>query len=900
MMKIIANGKSISVENKEILKTGNKNAYKMTIETSEDWEGFTLSVVFKIGFIKIRTEVVNGTIIIPEIKNKPDNQRIYVGLFGIKINEDGTKEERDSTNLDYLLVEEGAYDDYLALPPDEEPSLLDRYLKEMKEYFESSKQEFEDSVTEAESDITTAKNGAVNTINSEKDAAISAIGTAKENALGELNDSKESAINEIEDLNNGLKTRVASLESGKVDKEAGKQLSDENYTLAEKNKLAGLENYDDTSIKNSIQAVRNDLANYYRKNETYSKIEVDQMISVIPKFAIQVVDSLPTTEISPTTIYLLRTGTESANVFTEYIYINGGWEKLGTQKLDLSGYSTTEQMNQAISSAINALETTMNAALAGKVDKAEGKGLSTNDYTNEEKQKLADTASGLASLLNRFNDYSDFDSFVERYILMRKTGEIFGTVFKPFEESHLSTGERTGASIGKYMTPATDTTPEDTNFPEWLTKPLFVCNGHLTDDGEFVIDAIKGRDSNFADTGAVDVFNCYQTCYWAFENTNGDYYRMSDSYFEGSHVVPMAIRKDGSIRPYFPIAKYQATEVNGKLYSSKGKPFRNNSYANCVNNYHKKGPYYSAMLNCEYMYFQFLFAILFADRNNETHLRGNTNNNFQYNVAYGEENVSRVILTTDQAANIDLYSFVSVGNMGTATNKDRGQAYIHNILDDVQVIGKEVIDENNTALILDCDPVTITENALVSTMHECSGFSDRILGNTGSVISNTNGRHGAVLCGTELMVGGYEVMGNAIADIIDSNFTRDIYITNDGSKLVTTAATIKTTYEKSEFQFKPVAATWKYITSMIYDLIKGLPVFNSSGESGSGSATGYCDATTCDNGTSGQRELLRGGSLHYGGNAGLWCLVLFPTLSSAFWNYLSRPSVNAVGGELSE
>lgn len=900
MMKIIANGKSISVENKEILKTGNKNAYKMTIETSEDWEGFTLSVVFKIGFIKIRTEVVNGTIIIPEIKNKPDNQRIYVGLFGIKINEDGTKEERDSTNLDYLLVEEGAYDDYLALPPDEEPSLLDRYLKEMKEYFESSKQEFEDSVTEAESDITTAKNGAVNIINSEKDAAISAIGTAKENALGELNDSKESAINEIVNLNNGLKTRVASLESGKVDKEAGKQLSDENYTSAEKDKLAGLENYDDTSIKANVKAIQDDLANYYRKNETYSKIEVDQMISVIPKFAIQVVDSLPTTEISPTTIYLLRTGTESANVFTEYIYINGSWEKLGTQKLDLSGYSTTEQMNQVISSAINALETTMNAALAGKVDKAEGKGLSTNDYTNEEKQKLADTASGLASLLNRFNDYSDFDSFVERYILMRKTGEIFGTLFKPFEESHLSTGERTGASIGKYMTPATDTTPEDTNFPEWLTKPLFVCNGHLTDDGEFVIDAIKGRDSNFADTGAVDVFNCYQTCYWAFENANGDYYRMSDSYFEGSHVVPMAIRKDGSIRPYFPIAKYQATEVNGKLYSSKGKPFRNNSYANCVNNYHKKGPYYSAMLNCEYMYFQFLFAILFADRNNETHLRGNTANNYQYHVVYGEENVSRVVLTTAQAANIDIYSFVSVGNMGTATNTDRGQAYIHNILDDVQVIGKEVIDENNTALILDCDPVTITENALVSTMHEWSGFSDRILGNTGSVISNTNGRHGAVLCGTELMLGGHEVMGNAIADIIDSNFTRDIYITNDGSKLVTTAATIKTTYEKSEFQFKPVAAAWKYITSMIYDLVKGLPVFNSSGESGSGSATGYCDATTCDTGTSGQRELLRGGNLFGGGFAGLWCLNLFIALSFACWYNLSRPSVNAVGGELSE
>lgn len=898
-MKLLVQGKKLTIIDKEVIRTGNQNTYELEIETSEEYNKCACSVVFKIDENFMRTEVVNNKVKIPFLQNIPSFNKIYIGFFGTYI-ENGQLYEINSANLDYLDVIQGSFKKYLQTGEDLNPTLLEQYLQEMKEYFESSKQEFEDSVTEAESDITTAKNGAVNTINSEKDAAISAIGTAKENALGELNDSKESAINEIVNLNNGLKTRVNNLEKNKVDKVEGKQLSDENYTLAEKNKLAGLENYDDTSIKESIQTVRNDLANYYRKNETYSKTEVDQMISVIPKFAIQVVDSLPTTEISPTTIYLLRTGTESANVFTEYIYINGSWEKLGTQKLDLSGYSTTEQMNQAISSAINALEATMNAALAGKVDKAEGKGLSTNDYTNEEKQKLADTASGLASLVNRFNDYSDFDSFVERYILMRKTGEIFGTLFKPFSESQLSTGERTGASIGKYMTPATDTTPEDTNFPEWLTKPLFVCNGHLTDDGEFVIDAIKGRDSNFADTGAVDVFNCYQTCYWAFENTNGDYYRMSDRYFEGSHVVPMAIRKDGSIRPYFPIAKYQATEVNGKLYSSKGKPFRNNSYANCVNNYHKKGPYYSAMLNCEYMYFQFLFAILFADRNNETHLRGNTNNNFQYNVVYGEENVSRVVLTTAQAANIDLYSFVSVGNIGTATNKDRGQAYIHNILDDVQVIGKEVIDENNTALILDCDPVTITENALVSTMHEWSGFSDRILGNTGSVISNTNGRHGAVLCGTELMVGGYEVMGNAIADIIDSNFTRDIYITNDGSKLVTIAATIKTTYEKSEFQFKPVAATWKYITSMIYDLIKGLPVFNSSGESGSGSATGYCDATTCDNGTSGQRELLRGGALVHGGNAGLWCLALNVALSLAFWGDLSRPSVNAVGGELSE
>lgn len=61
-------------------------------------------------------------------------------------------------------------------------------------------------------------------------------------------------------------------------------------------------------------------------------------LSVIPKFAISVVTELPTTNISTTTLYLLNTGSETDNIFTEYIYVNNAWEKLGTQKLDLSGY----------------------------------------------------------------------------------------------------------------------------------------------------------------------------------------------------------------------------------------------------------------------------------------------------------------------------------------------------------------------------------------------------------------------------------------------------------------------------------------------------------------------------------------------------------------------------------
>lgn len=72
----------------------------------------------------------------------------------------------------------------------------------------------------------------------------------------------------------------------------------------------------------------------------YTKTEVDQMVSTIPKFAIEVVDTLPTTNISSTTVYLLKTGEESQNLYTEYIYVNGRWEELGTQTVDLTNYLT--------------------------------------------------------------------------------------------------------------------------------------------------------------------------------------------------------------------------------------------------------------------------------------------------------------------------------------------------------------------------------------------------------------------------------------------------------------------------------------------------------------------------------------------------------------------------------
>ena len=69
-----------------------------------------------------------------------------------------------------------------------------------------------------------------------------------------------------------------------------------------------------------------------------SKLATKAELSAIPKFAIQVVTSLPTTNISSTTVYLLSSGSETNNLYTEYIYVNNKWEKLGEQKVDLTNY----------------------------------------------------------------------------------------------------------------------------------------------------------------------------------------------------------------------------------------------------------------------------------------------------------------------------------------------------------------------------------------------------------------------------------------------------------------------------------------------------------------------------------------------------------------------------------
>ncbi len=84
-----------------------------------------------------------------------------------------------------------------------------------------------------------------------------------------------------------------------------------------------------------ITRLVSDLANYYDKSEVNSRL------SQIPRFSIRVVSVLTTTNISETTVYLVKSGS-GPDLYTEYIHVGGIWEILGSQRVDLTGYATEE------------------------------------------------------------------------------------------------------------------------------------------------------------------------------------------------------------------------------------------------------------------------------------------------------------------------------------------------------------------------------------------------------------------------------------------------------------------------------------------------------------------------------------------------------------------------------
>lgn len=231
-------------------------------------------------------------------------------------------------------------------------------------------------------------------------------------------------------------TAMTAALGGKVDKVEGKVLSSNDYTTAEKEKLAGLSNYNDTEIKADI-AKKANAADVYTQTQVnteldkkadkttvetltttvdgkankattisgygiadaYTKTEVDAKVSSVYKYKGSVTNksALPTEGQVVGDVYNLEdTGMNVA-------WTGEGWDNLGSV-IDLTPYLTKEDAGKTYAAKATTLEgygitdaytkTAANTELNKKVDKETGKQLSTNDYTTAEKTKLTGIATG--------------------------------------------------------------------------------------------------------------------------------------------------------------------------------------------------------------------------------------------------------------------------------------------------------------------------------------------------------------------------------------------------------------------------------------------------------------------------------------------------------------------------
>jgi hypothetical protein len=183
-----------------------------------------------------------------------------------------------------------------------------------------------------------------------------------------------------------LKATISKVDSGlalKVDKIAGKGLSSNDYTNAEKTKLAGI-----TGTNTGDQ----DLSGYATITALALKVNKSKVdSSLVLKANISKVDSGLALKVDKITGKGLSSNDYTTTEKTKLAGITG----TNTGDQDLSGYATTTALALKInktkvdsSLVLKATISKVDSGLALKVDKITGKGLSSNDYTTAEKTKL--------------------------------------------------------------------------------------------------------------------------------------------------------------------------------------------------------------------------------------------------------------------------------------------------------------------------------------------------------------------------------------------------------------------------------------------------------------------------------------------------------------------------------
>ena len=501
------------------------------------------------------------------------------------------------------------------------------------------------------------------------------------------------------------------------------------------------------------------------------------------------------------------------------------------------------------------------------------------------------------------------ENALSNYFALRRNGKVFTTKIYKWETSTSPVGVKMNANENMVAEPSVGRTEGRDDYAQYGLFHHFTCNFSVDENGFNHVDALEGQ-IGFTKYGKVQVGEVTMSAWFGIEDTTeAVLYHYSDSQTELTpYPMKESINPDGTISPFMIHAKYAAGDIDGVPYSSKGLAPANGcqatqarnpvSYTGTITYMHKLGGHYCGTTSWDLFYRQLMMIIKHATTHSQSIMAGCTSYSNQNQNLVEETGVMRVVLTKAQAAGYVIGSYVSIGDVGSNTNKDRYYSYMHNKAYSVKVTKIEDVDDSNAAVYVDApEAFDTTLTTWISTMPWHSGATDEVAGSDGSPNSNTNGKDPYKIQGIETCIGAYEVLGNVVMDIVtgpDGNPARDVYVCEDASTLSSNIATVRANYKKAIAQVAYTAASWKYITEETTDPNLGIMIPTKVG---GGSTTGFADGLYTDTGTSGQREWLALGGLDLGAIAGLWVLNASGGWSGTGWKIVSGVSPNGTRGE---
>ena len=550
-----------------------------------------------------------------------------------------------------------------------------------------------------------------------------------------------------------------------------------------------------------------------------------------------------------------------------------------------------------------------------KVDKVSGKGLSTEDYTTEEKSKLAGLSNyddttvkqDIANLKTNKVDKVVFEDFVnnvntkfmESGLGILRTGKLYGVKVWKSASNPSTILEKTRDNANLVCEPSTDTVAGVDDYADIQLFQWAKCNYKRYDDGFAYPVAIEG-DGNYKETGDVDC-GAIQPTFW-YGYVDSDEYKeliISDSPNNSLGLKPweQAVRADGTVMPYFIQSRYPSVVgSDGLLHSQPGnKISRVHSHNSMITNYQKKGAGYWGAGSDRYTFAQIFMMIKYGVKSIQKKMNGVCSWNIQYKASV-ESDVPNTYfpVTNAQADSLQVGLCVSVGygqeSSNGSVNLDRGIGTMHSYADDVKILKIEPLDADNKAVYLDCEPFTTfpisgqyaTQYIYMSSMHAHAGDTDSVIGHRdGSPVSNSDGKHPFRIQGIEYLHGAWIVASDTVM-FFKEDYSKDVYRAPRGVAHSTNDATIKETYtlvgniianNGADFwvgDVDHVDGVW-FPTSVV-----------SSDQQGMGDRC-YAGGQS----TSGSREYLQGGDLGLGSLGGLADLACWVWLGSAGWGFAS-------------